>query len=183
MIADGESCTEVADWLNEQDTGKTHKGQAVKWWPVTVARMIRHRAYMGYAESADGMHTVKCEKLVGAGLWERANAALSHVPGKPKRGPNKNKPAMLKGAAFCAACGGTMLRLVSTHNDRPPSTSRCLIFDVTAYRATARPASAPSPRRLWHRWTWPTPRGQVHFHRAVRRGDRGALAGARQELR
>lgn len=92
-----ESGYQVARWLTEK-TGK-------RWYPMSVYNMVRCPTYMGYRMSKDGQIVHRCEALVDAGAWHRANAALD---ARRRSGGHKVRVsedrAMLSGAASCGYC-------------------------------------------------------------------------------
>jgi hypothetical protein len=105
MVIDGKSLREVGEWLQEQ-TGKP-------WWAKIVAEMIRRPVYRGSHQNIkDGITRIhKCEPLVDAATWKRANDSLTV---RPKRGKvYAENRAILAGALSCPKCGGPMHRLTS----------------------------------------------------------------------
>jgi DNA invertase Pin-like site-specific DNA recombinase len=108
-IVAGDSAKTVAAWL-EAETGQ-------RWWPRTVAAMVRRPVYIGHRTDAKGKTILRCEALVDAATFKRADAALRT---RPKRGPsNTQNRAKLRGALFCGRLGCTagadspMYRIVS----------------------------------------------------------------------
>jgi DNA invertase Pin-like site-specific DNA recombinase len=93
-VADGDSLQTVADWL-AAETGRT-------FWPRRLAWLIRNPTYRGHRVDANGVTVHKCEALVDAALWQRANKALTAKPGK--RGPANGESALLTSVAFCGPC-------------------------------------------------------------------------------
>jgi len=104
----GESQATVAAWLCKE-TG-------LPWWLHTVGRLVRNPVYRGHrcevarvTDPATGkMHEEhgrvlhRCEPLVDAATWRRANEARKS---RPKRGPaNAANRAMLAGAIYCPRC-------------------------------------------------------------------------------
>jgi hypothetical protein len=105
MVIDGKSLREVGEWLQEK-TGKP-------WWAKIVAEMIRRPVYRGsHQNTKNGITRIhKCEPLVDAAIWKRANDSLTT---RPKRGKvYAENRAMLAGALSCPKCGGPMHRLTS----------------------------------------------------------------------
>jgi DNA invertase Pin-like site-specific DNA recombinase len=103
MIIDGKSSRDVAAFLAEK-TGRA-------WWGKIVIEMIRRPTYKGRHEyTSDGiLHTHKCEQLVNADTWKRANDSLN---ARPKRGKvYAENRAMLSGVLTCAGCGAPMYRV------------------------------------------------------------------------
>jgi hypothetical protein len=88
---DGQSLAKIGAWL-EQETG-------LQWWPRRVSGTLRNPVYRGVQEDDQGRPIHRCEALVDAATWRRANEALgSHG----KRGPeNKLDPALLSGVLLC----------------------------------------------------------------------------------
>lgn len=104
-VAAGQSITEVARFLTASRVGDKH------WYPSTVATMLRNPAYRGTVVSG-GEITHRCEALVDAALWQRANVAAGS-PERYKRGPGQPR-AMLAGVARCGECGGTVYRTAAS---------------------------------------------------------------------
>jgi Recombinase zinc beta ribbon domain/Recombinase len=93
-IANGESLAQVGRWL-ASETGRT-------WWPRRIAWLITNPTYRGHRIDASGVTVHRCEPLVDAALWKRANDALTAKPGK--RGPASGLSAMLTSVAVCGPC-------------------------------------------------------------------------------
>jgi DNA invertase Pin-like site-specific DNA recombinase len=93
-VADGDSLQKVADWVQAE--------YGIIWWPRRIAWMIRNPAYRGHRQDANGVTVHKCDALVDAALWLRANNALTVKPGK--RGPANGASAMLTSILFCGEC-------------------------------------------------------------------------------
>ena len=88
MIIDGKSLRVVGEWL----TGQTGR----EWWAKIVAEMIRRPVYRGHHQNSHGVTVHKCEALVDAATWKRANDSLD---ARPKRGKvYAENRAMLAGA-------------------------------------------------------------------------------------
>jgi DNA invertase Pin-like site-specific DNA recombinase len=91
---DGQSLATIGAWL-EQETG-------IGWWPRRVSGTIRNPVYRGVQEDDQGRPIHRCEALVDARTWRRANDALGR---RGKRGPeNKLDPALLSGVLYCGRC-------------------------------------------------------------------------------
>lgn len=87
----GRSLATIGAWL-EQETG-------LQWWPRRVSGALRNPVYRGVQEDDQGRPIHRCEALVDAVTWRRANEALGR---RGKRGPeNKLDPALLSGVLFC----------------------------------------------------------------------------------
>jgi hypothetical protein len=79
------------------------------WHRATVGRIIRNTVYIGRRQDADGRTILRCEAIVAADVFRRANDALS---AHPKRGPQDNENrAMLTSCLFCLRCGSPMYRV------------------------------------------------------------------------
>ena len=79
-------------------TGTPLEGRTVP----ALASMIRNRTYLGYITSRDGRTTGRCEALVGAALFRKANDALA---GRPRAGGRKGGAfALLAGVLMCPVC-------------------------------------------------------------------------------
>lgn len=101
MIAEGKSLSEVGLYLKEK-TGR-------EWWANIVAEMIRRPVYRGHHANSKGVTVHRCEALVDAALWKRANDSLA---ARPKRGKvYAANRAMLAGVLSCSKCGGPMSRM------------------------------------------------------------------------
>ena len=103
-IADGESLSDLAVWLNGQNI------KTVLWSPKTVSQIIHNRTYAGTRLTAAGQPVLTVEALVDAKLWMRANKRLADAP-RGRRGPSKLEPAFLSGVLFCARCKAPMYRI------------------------------------------------------------------------
>jgi DNA invertase Pin-like site-specific DNA recombinase len=119
-IIDGQSLSKVGAWLEEQ-TG-------VGWWPRRVAATIRNPVYRGVQEDDEGRPIHRCEALVDAATWRRADEALrSH----PKAGPrNAENRALLAEVLFCGRCAengvdSPMYRHRSSARNRSREWYRC----------------------------------------------------------
>lgn len=87
----GQSLATIGAWL-EEETG-------FGWYPRRVSGMLRNPVYRGVQEADDGQPVHRCEPLVDAAVWKRANDALGR---HGKRGPeNKLDPALLSGVLYC----------------------------------------------------------------------------------
>jgi site-specific DNA recombinase len=87
----GQSLATIGAWL-EQETG-------LQWWPRRVSGTLRNPVYRGVQEDDQGRPIHRCEALVDAATWKRANEALGR---HGKRGPeNKLDPALLSGVLYC----------------------------------------------------------------------------------
>jgi len=93
-IVSGQSLQTVATWL-ESETGR-------EWWAFRVALLIRNPTYRGYRVNAKGVTVHRCEPLVDAALWTRANRTLAGKTGK--RGTAKGESALLTSVIFCGPC-------------------------------------------------------------------------------
>jgi site-specific DNA recombinase len=88
---DGQSLATIGKWL-EEETG-------LQWWPRRVSGTLRNPVYRGVQENDEGRPIHRCEPLVDAATWKRANDALGR---HGKRGrENKLDPALLSGVLFC----------------------------------------------------------------------------------
>jgi DNA invertase Pin-like site-specific DNA recombinase len=142
---DGGSLDTLARWLDSSgaetrahrtwwltDAGTRGPEPENKWWPNTVANIIRNPVYRGrwceYARIEDtdpesdtfgemvipdpsryGAVIMEVEALVSPALWQAANDAL-HTRGRRK--PRSAEPAMLSGRVLsCLGCGSPMYRL------------------------------------------------------------------------
>jgi DNA invertase Pin-like site-specific DNA recombinase len=102
-VVRGDSLATVAKWL-ASETGRT-------WWPKTIGNLIKNPAYMGrrcewFPETRTyGRVLLRCEALVDAGVWRKANEALAT---RPHRGPlNVSNGALLAGVLRCPRCGNS----------------------------------------------------------------------------
>lgn len=101
----GESLRSIAAWLDSEGI-PTPKGRA-HWNESTVRWTIRQRAYAGRLTNRQGQTIARCEAVVSAAVFDRANQALKT---RPHRGPVKNDPPMLANLR-CARCGSSMYRI------------------------------------------------------------------------
>jgi DNA invertase Pin-like site-specific DNA recombinase len=93
-IIAGGSLAKVGAWL-EEETG-------FGWWPRRVSGTLKNPVYRGVQEDDLGRPIHRCEALVDAATWRRANDALSS---HPKRGPqNTFNRALLAEVLLCARC-------------------------------------------------------------------------------
>ena len=87
----GQSLARIGGWL-EEETGQ-------QWWPRRVSGTLRNPVYRGVQEDDQGRPIHRCEALVDASIWRRANESLGR---HGKRGPeNKFDPALLSGVLYC----------------------------------------------------------------------------------
>ena len=126
MIINGASLAVVAEWLTErtgpaqcekcEGTGKVDGKKCrdcIAWWPKVVAEMVRRPVYRGQHTNSAGVVVHKCEALVDAVIWKRANDSLN---ARPKRGKvYAENRAMLAGALTCPVCKGPMNRNFGTN--------------------------------------------------------------------
>lgn len=104
----GWSLPRIAAWLTSQ--GVRPPGRSTSWGPTTVAAIIRRRAYMGYHEMSGGtVH--RCEALVPADVWRRANDALTARAGVKRGHSDPETRPMLSGVLYCPRCGSGMHRM------------------------------------------------------------------------
>ena len=88
---DGQSLATIGAWLESEIGGN--------WWPRRVSGVLRNSVYRGVQTDDEGRPIHRCEALVDASIWKRANDALGR---HGKRGPeNKLDPALLSGVLFC----------------------------------------------------------------------------------
>lgn len=110
----GVSVARIAEWLDAEGVPPP---AGRRWWPKTVLRLLRNPAYKGLrcrrvkvADPVTGKvteqwgHTPvhRCEALVDAATWQRAQEALSSVS-RRRRGPAPAGRAMLAGAILCGS--------------------------------------------------------------------------------
>ena len=148
-VIDGETLPAIAAWL-QAETGDP-------WWAKSVATLIRNPAYKGRRCERDpktkryGKLLHRCEPLVDAATWKRAN---DNLDARPKRGKIfAEKRAMLATALFCPVCDDSpMYRIKSgkgnTHlyyrcSGRGPQRKGCgLMVDAELVDAAANRAMA-----------------------------------------
>lgn len=116
-IADGESASSVARWLQSLDVRRADQpyfknGVRVKF----VTDTIRNAAYLG---QRDG-HTYDLLPGLTAELWESANAVLD-ARYVPHHSGGKIADGSFSGCLFCGRCGAVMYRHQSRTRDGRPS--------------------------------------------------------------
>ena len=120
MCIDGQSLAKIGAWLEEQTEQK--------WYPRRVSGTLRNPVYRGVQTDDDGRPVHRCEALVDASIWKRANDALGR---HGKRGPeNKLDPALLSSVLECGRCAANgvyspMYRLRSSKKDHYVEYYRC----------------------------------------------------------
>ena len=128
----GESAASIARWLASQGV---RPPLARAWHASAVIRIIRNPAYMGrrsarISDAVYGKTILRCEPLVDAATFRRANESLTD---RPKRGPKdaKNR-AMLAGCLACLRCGSPMYRITTKYghvyyrcHGNPKSGAKC----------------------------------------------------------
>ena len=108
----------IAEWL----TAEGVRPSSGVWWPRTIATMIRCPTYMGHRCQQDpktlkyGKVLHRCEPLVDAATWKRANEALATRPTRGRTGPAKQ--AMLAGAVYCPRCEDSPMYLITCGRDK-----------------------------------------------------------------
>jgi DNA invertase Pin-like site-specific DNA recombinase len=116
-VISGLSAIAVAEWLDAEGVPPSGiksednpKGKAGRWWARSVLQIVKNPAYKGMRCARTGSTTWadtplhRCEPLVDAGTWKRANDA---VKTRPKRGPVSDNRAMLATAVTCGEPGCT----------------------------------------------------------------------------
>lgn len=121
-VIDGESLATVAAWL-AGETGRP-------WWPRTIGGIIRCPTYAGRRCQQDprtkkyGKTLLRCEALVPADVWKRANDNLDARPGRGKGGAAKRERAMLAEVVFCGVCAGPMYRITPANKRKDGSVQK-----------------------------------------------------------
>jgi DNA invertase Pin-like site-specific DNA recombinase len=102
----GQSLITIAKWLDSEGI-KTDQGR--KWSNGSIRHIINNQTYMGYRADRNGKVIGKCEAIIDAATFKRANDALSS---RPKRGAilAENR-ALCSGILYCPKCGSPMYRL------------------------------------------------------------------------
>jgi DNA invertase Pin-like site-specific DNA recombinase len=101
----GDSLRTIAALLDAEGI-PTPRGNA-HWNESTVRWIIKSRTYAGRLQTRQGETVARCEAVIPATVFDRANAALK---ARPKRGPVTDNPPML-GKLKCARCGSPMYRI------------------------------------------------------------------------
>ena len=101
----GDSLRTIAAWLDSEGIPSS-RGNA-HWNESSVRWTIRARAYAGLLQNRQGQTIQRCEAVIPADVFDRANAALKT---RPHRGPAKGDPPMLAGLK-CARCSSPMYRM------------------------------------------------------------------------
>jgi site-specific DNA recombinase len=97
--ADGWSLARIAAWLDSESVPTARGG---KWSSLTLTDMIHCTTYIGYRRDGAGKIILKCEAVIDADAFNRANEA---VASRPKRGPSiPENRAMCTSVLFCAHC-------------------------------------------------------------------------------
>ena len=134
-IARGDTLAAVARWLEAEGvrpagiaSERSEHGKTGQWWPKTVSQLIRNPVYMGFRCELEYNATTRtgkpkftgygkvlhrCDAVVDAGLWKRANDRLDAAP---KNGPRLAQRAMLTSVLTCPLCSW----LVTTHQPVSP---------------------------------------------------------------
>lgn len=94
-IITGESFETIAAWMQTQTSRK--------WAKHTVEVIAHNEVYTGHATDVNGKWVHECEALITTTTYQRAQKSIDK---RPKRGPSKNDPYLLKGFLFCPDCGG-----------------------------------------------------------------------------
>jgi DNA invertase Pin-like site-specific DNA recombinase len=115
----GDSLRTIAAWLDSEGI-PTPRGNA-HWNESTVRWTIRQRAYAGRLQTREGETIARCEAVISADIFDRANQALKT---RPKRGAvNANRPMLAK--LRCARCGSPMYRLFAGKPGKKRHYYRC----------------------------------------------------------
>ena len=86
----GDSLRSIAAWLTAEGIA-TPRGKA-QWNESTVRWILKSRAYAGRLQTRKGETVARCEAVITADVFDRANAALKT---RPQRGPSTGNPSML----------------------------------------------------------------------------------------
>jgi site-specific DNA recombinase len=104
-VIKGESLPAIGRWLDAEGVKPT---SGTRWWPKSLGELIRNPTYRGQRCEQDpktkryGRMLHKCEPIVDAATWKRAN---DNLDARPKRGKVYAKDrAMLSGALRCPVC-------------------------------------------------------------------------------
>ena len=108
-VINGDSLATIARWLDAAGVTPTQGG---KWWPGTIAAMVRNPVYVGQRQDADGRTIHRCEPLLvtpdGTPDFATFRLAGEALAARPKRGPVKpDTRAMLGGVLTCGNPGCT----------------------------------------------------------------------------
>lgn len=94
----GESCRAIAEWLDSE--GVPPK-RGTKWHEGSVRKILHNRVYAGRRLNLDGQTIHRCEAVVSADVFDRANQVLKT---RPKRGPVKKDNRPMLAHLKCARC-------------------------------------------------------------------------------
>jgi hypothetical protein len=97
---DGDSLTQIADWLKAEGVPTKRKGQ---WTARSVLTLINNRIYAGMWTSASGTPLLAVEPVITADVWLRANEQSANTKGRP-RGVSQGEQALLTSSLFCPMC-------------------------------------------------------------------------------
>lgn len=95
----GKTYREIGAWLDSEGVPPKKGGQ---WHEGSVRKLIRNRVYAGrWQNGAKTLTTVRCEAVVSADVWERANAATNR---RPNRQPVSATIRPMLADLRCARC-------------------------------------------------------------------------------
>ena len=104
-----ESYQTIAIALNKQNAG----GRI--WIPKSIGTLLHNPAYMGFVTDVSGKVTSRCEAIITADVFQRAQDAIAN---RPARGPvNEETRALLSGCLRCSRCGAPCYRLTASGTD------------------------------------------------------------------
>jgi DNA invertase Pin-like site-specific DNA recombinase len=101
----GEPLIRIAEWLTE--SGIPAPGGGGYWRHGSVKKILTSPSIIGRRVNRAGQVELEYEGLLDVATWQQIKAKLQ--PGKTPRADRKDSfPALLKGIAVCAQCGGPM---------------------------------------------------------------------------
>ena len=103
-----ESYQTIAIWLNQEVPSRS-------WIPKSIGTLLHNPAYMGFVTDVSGKVTSRCEAIITADVFQRAQDAIAN---RPARGPvNEETRALLSGCLRCSRCGAPCYRLTASGTD------------------------------------------------------------------
>lgn len=105
---DGETLDTIADWMDakamaDPAAAPRHVG---RWNPKVISQILRNPSLAGRRQDEHSRTILRHEGVIDAAKFARLQAKLDSNP--KRRGPTRNKPALLTDTLYCQICGGIM---------------------------------------------------------------------------